>query len=349
MPPLVDLPRAKIVSGDCSGNDLGLVFGLAWIVGGVVWLAASGPAGPWGLPSWLCPAAAIWYGLSHVPGWWRRHVGPRRLLGASRSQLAPGIIRPGGRCAFRFTQQMRLALSAQVDLSFVLRETVVTGSGEDERTTQKDHLVQSYDAGKVRIEPGAQLELAQELDVPPDFGRRLRTGDWPVSWLVKIRIVTQRGAPLWQEIELPSCDDPASGSALASPVPEGFEVVLTRFRVLSISKLVAVIQSMTPHLTSSQASELLTLASTWEGEGLAKALTQSAPTAEAVVLAGGLSRSDAESARVRLEAAGATVEVRLRGVVIPPSPGRRLPIPHEDALSAEDSLPVPSSAEPGHE
>jgi len=343
--PGVELPRARIVSGEQSGNDLTLAFGIAWVVGGVVWFLASGSSGPWGLPGWLLPGAAVFYGLSHVPVWWRRQVIPRMVLGESRSQLAPGAIHPGGRVSFHFTQRMRVAVSARVEVSFVLRETVVSDTGEHERTVQKDHLIRSFDTQKVRIERGELLVLAQELDVPLDFGRSLRTGDWPVSWLVKIHIVTER-ASFWQEIELPYCEDRVDGctSEHAPEVLEGFDVVLTEFRMLSMTKLVQVIRSLTPHLTPAQAGELLTVTPVAPGERLGKLLTQPVPVEEPVLLASGLSRTDAESARARLEAAGAKVEVRQQGIVIPAPPGRRLPIPHEDAVSSGGSLPVPSGA-----
>jgi len=296
---------------------------------GCMLLVAGGVVGFWGA---ACPMTLL-AGVFAFRTQGLERVAYCLRFGRSRASITPAEIQPGVPFTFQYEQRMRLAIRTEVALALVAREIVVIPSSNGQITEHRDRPIESRGATRVTCGAGKSFVVTEELRVPATGSAGLGLWGREVKWVVKVRLMPRRGLDLWQEFELPRVPDPEpTGSravAAAEDNPYSIWLVSERptmagmlLRTKEYDRVIAAIQLVRPHLTPFHASSLM-----WETPAQ---------------IAGDLTADEAESARARLEAVGAVVEVRRGDQVIPAPSGRRYPIPHSQPGGCSDSLPRPS-------
>jgi hypothetical protein len=321
------LPSVRGTADGLGMSVVGVAFGLVFVGMGCYALVSFGPTGL--APQMLLGALlALLFGLMIA---WGSVERTRMFLrfGRPRADVIPALLSPGDHFCFRYRQPLRRAVEVDLTIALVLRETITTRGSDGPETRHRDHAVRLYEEKRLPLKAGESLEAEHEFQIPKAGAGAFSVGEWPLTWVLKVRVSLKRGLEFWEEYRLPvvECPEPASQVMALSEVDPGHDVVLIRGGK-GIRTMVRITQAMLdvmPHLSQSQAGDLY--------------------VAAPITILENVERERAEIVRGALEAAGATVEVRRGGDVVERLASHRLPIPH-DGTPLPDALPIPAPADP---
>jgi hypothetical protein len=248
-------------------------------------------------------------------------------FGKARAEVAPPEVRPGDRFLFHYHRPLRMHVKTDLAVALVLREVITSRSGGETETKCLDHVVRHHEQKGLCLDGGHVLKAEYEFQVPEAGTRAFTVGDWPLLWVIKVHVELRRGLDFWEEYELPVTEEPRppAGPGESQEAADRYDVVLVRGSALNCVRTMGVMTELMPYLNASQVGDFYF----------------SAP----IVLLEQVARKEAEIARARLEAAGATVEVRRGGEAVAKHPAYDLPVPHEGPSVSADALPIPARPE----
>lgn len=221
---------------------------------------------------------------------------------------------------FRYSQRTWKPTTAKLTCSLVLREwrERTMPDGEPAPATWIDHLVASHRSSSAAAHPGDLLRAQSVFWIPPSLAQRFALRGGKVSWLVKVRVQLPDQRDFWEEFELPAVpnvDRHVPAADLSKPTSRYTVVVLWLPDWFRPEPTPEALLEVAPHL-----------------HAIGRLPVRALET---------LSRSEAERACRRLEAAGIRVALYCDDRIVARNTLHDLPIPPENTVASTHELPIP--------